>query len=142
MELLQNVELLKTVVHQPGFCTDLFRKLVRKWRSQSQLVRITSLLTGSVICYLSMRYIYIKGRRKYYGLPPGMVGMPIIGHVWTYYPLPNHGNHVPQHQCLRPNEPHFRLWRQWMQIGSVQYLFNMEMSRASAWQVFECVSVD
>jgi hypothetical protein len=36
-------------------------------------------VTGSITGYLSFRYLYIKSKRKYYGLPPGMVGMPVLG---------------------------------------------------------------
>ena len=60
---------------------EFVRKLMEKWRSQSKFLRVIAVATTSVTGYLSCRYLYIKAKRKYYGLPPGMVGMPLIGVV-------------------------------------------------------------
>ena len=61
----------------------LFRELVKKWWSQSKFFRITALVTGSITGLLSIRYLYVKTKRKYYGYPPGPMGPPFVGYVCT-----------------------------------------------------------
>ena len=77
------MEFLQSAQNQYLSYMNTFQQLMQRLWSQSKFCRITALVTGSITGYLSFRYLYIKSKRKYYGLPPGMVGMPVIGNVWN-----------------------------------------------------------
>ena len=48
------------------------------WKS-SKYFRIISIISGSLTAALLTRNIFIKVQRKYYNLPPGHYGLPLIG---------------------------------------------------------------
>jgi len=59
---------------------EVFRKALEKLWSESKFFKYSALVTGSLTGSLALRYLYIRSKRKYYGLAPGLVGLPLLGH--------------------------------------------------------------
>ena len=68
----------------------LYRQILEEWWSKSKFFRIIALVTSSIFGFYSVRYTYIKTKRKYYNYPPGPISLVNVGvlkyaNVWTYY---------------------------------------------------------
>jgi len=54
---------------------EFYQKLLQKWKSAPTFLRITTLVTGSIAGLSAAWYVYVKSKRKYYGYPPGPIGI-------------------------------------------------------------------
>ena len=57
----------------------VLRHKIRDKYNSSRLIRITSIITGSIAVTVSVRILYIKYYRKFKKLPTGPYGLPFFG---------------------------------------------------------------